>query len=188
MFSPEVEAEITDYAARDVSASVIRKQLEQKYPASEIPSERAIDDRLRKLRPVDPSEPWTLSDATGDDAALVLPVLHELIQRTEGRVMRLTRVEAEWIIRIRKALPRRPAWYAFVTARTYMAATAGAGENTIEEIDAALAFAAWWDGATDDERDDHLARYNVNVVGPPFPPVLDLRGPRDSSGRGRTTK
>lgn len=134
----EVEAEIERLAMKDVSAAVIRKELRKRYEDSDIPKERAIENRLAAVRSSDLSGPWTLQGASGEEAALVLPVLGAVIEETEGRTTQLSRDMTEWIIRIRRAAPDLPPWNAYLFARRYLSAP-----QQTETLDQLLALAPW---------------------------------------------
>lgn len=142
-WSHKVEDAIADLAARDMSASAIREELHNRlhFEWKEIPSERAIDDRLQKLRPRDPADPWRLADGAGHTASLVLPVLAALIEETGGRKTSLTRLEASWIVRVRRARPDLLPWWAYRFARAYVAADLANDDVALAVLDAQLALA-----------------------------------------------
>jgi hypothetical protein len=77
-----------------------------------------------KLAPHDESGPWSLRDATPDEARVVLEVLVDMFERTEGRVW-LTKEVARWIVKIRAASPLLPSIFVYVYARMYQAVGIG---------------------------------------------------------------
>ena len=58
-----------------------------------------IQRMVGKLVPHDESGPWSLRDATPDEARVELEVLVDMFERTEGRVW-LTKEVARWIVKI----------------------------------------------------------------------------------------
>jgi hypothetical protein len=108
------------------------------------PALRTVQDIVAEVVPPDASGEWHLGDATADDAAMVLPVLAAVIERTKGRTTRLTNGEAEWIARVTLAASDIPPWEAYHMARLYLSRT-GSREPT-DALDRALAFAPWRDG------------------------------------------
>jgi hypothetical protein len=81
---------------------------------------------------------WTLADADGDEAALILPVVREAIEHSRRRP---TSAEAEWIARISRACPD------LRDAKTvqYRALVAQQGGADLDRVEALLAFAPWRD-------------------------------------------
>jgi len=82
--------------------------------------------------------------ADPDDAAILLPVLAEVHQATEGQVQSVTRREADWIIRIRRAVADLPGWDAYLLARDYLAR--GERNEDTADLDWYLVMAPWRPG------------------------------------------
>jgi len=138
----EIQVEIERLAYLEVPSAEIEKRLKQKFGEAVAPSLRTIQRLVAKLTPTDPSSPWSLADAEGDDAELILPVLASVIEKTEGERQHLTRAEADWIERIRRAAPDLPPTVElFWLARDYILRTER--EESTADIDAFLAFAPW---------------------------------------------
>ena len=135
------------------SAAAIHHQLEEEaqsgkagFKKVDIPSVRTVQSIVSEYRTRGPSDPWSLTDAQGDEAELVMPVLQEVIEHTDGRLCQLTGVEAEWIAAIRR-IEREPYpdglsfWDIYLLAREYVLLKER-GEPTTG-VDAYLAFTPW---------------------------------------------
>lgn len=131
---PVLEA-IEGLALRGFTPAQIDKELASREMA-DIPTTRTIRRIVADLAPRDPSTPWHLQDAD-DEAALVLPVLAEVIVQSEGRTRTLTRGEADWIARIRRAAPD----YADLFRVYSLARLALSGKP--ERVEYELAFGRW---------------------------------------------
>jgi hypothetical protein len=108
------------------------------------PDPRTVNDWLKKgvVRRPDPSEIWRVSDATAEEARLVLPVLAGVIEHTRGDVRRFTKAQAAWIAKLRHLSDERmPAWRAYVIADAYLWWESHAVDTTF--LDHYLAFANW---------------------------------------------
>ena len=147
-WSPSVVARIKEMAVSEVSAGAIERQLELEagtgeagFGPNDVPSRRTIHDIVVEYTPKDDTDPWELADAEADEAALVLPVLATIIEKTEERRSHVTQAEAQWIVRIRRAAPDLDPWMVYLIALNYMAcAQHGVPHN---HLDAYLAFAPW---------------------------------------------
>lgn len=148
-FDPEILDLIQSLAIdADWSATQVHRKIEETFPGRDIPSLRAVQAWVKKYRPPDPSGPWSLRDADGEMAALVLPALAAVITFSRGNHL-VTRAEAAMIARIRTACPDVPlmpspwgnAWY---LARLYLARENSG--DAASDLDALLAFAPWRDG------------------------------------------
>src|SRR5262245_43915327 len=62
-------------------AQIMRELERQGLPG--LPSLRTFQNHVRRVRPTDPSGPWSLAGAIGDEAAIVLEVLAGVIESTE---------------------------------------------------------------------------------------------------------
>ncbi len=135
------------------SAAAIHHQLEEEaesgnadFRGDDVPSVRTVQSIVSEYRLPGPSDPWSLADAQGDEAELVMPILQEVIEHTEGRVCQLTSAEAEWVAAIRR-LEREPypkglsPWDIYLLAREYVLLKER-GEPTTG-VDAYLAFTPW---------------------------------------------
>ena len=135
------------------SAAGIHHQLEEEaesgkvgFSKGDVPSVRTVQSIVSEYRLPGPSDPWSLADAQGDEAELVMPILQEVIEHTEGRVCQLTSAEAEWIAAIRR-IEREPypqglsPWDIYLLAREYVLLKER-GEPTTG-VDAFLAFTPW---------------------------------------------
>lgn len=104
-----------------------------------VPTLRTVQRIAKEFVPSDESGPWTFNEADPDDAALVLPVLAEVIERTKGHRTEMTRAVAEKVARIRRVAPDLHLWVAYSLAVAYLAKE---GTKT-DDLDAFLAFAPW---------------------------------------------
>ncbi len=128
----------------------IRRMALEGYTAREIYatlngniSLRTIQRRIVELVPP-PGPAWTLAAPDWGKAELVLPVLAEVIERSEGRVREISRDLAKWIVRVRRAAPTIPLWDAYELAVAYQRSAQGAkGALPLAALDAYLAFRPW---------------------------------------------
>lgn len=111
----------------------------------DVPDVRTIQRAVADLRPRDQRGEWRLADATGEEAALVLPVLAAVFEKTEGRRMHISVGEAEWIVRLMTAAPDLPPWEAYQLTRAYIRASET--ESSTDLLDRWFAFAPWRDNA-----------------------------------------
>lgn len=143
-----VVGRIKEMAASELSAGAIHRRLELEASSGEadfgpadVPSRRTIHNIVAEHTPSDDTDPWALADAEADEAALILPVLAAIIEKTEERRSHVTQAQAQWIVRIRRAAPDLNAWMVYHIAMNYMAfAEYGLPHN---HLDAYLGFAPW---------------------------------------------
>jgi hypothetical protein len=113
----------------------------------DVPSRKTIGRIAKAARPPAPTTPgdaWSLKDASADEAALVLPVLAEVIERSQGHIRTLPRDLATWIVRVRRAAPTLPPWDAYELGVEYRRAELGMkGALPMSALDAYLAFRPW---------------------------------------------
>ena len=147
--APAVVRRLEDLAIADVSAAAIHGQLQRdahsgsyEFGPQDVPSLRTVQDVVNELRGLDTSGSWTIADARdGEEARLVLETLAAVIEATEGKRREITRGEAAWVIRIRRAAPDLHPWEAFRLARTYLRLEERGEPSGF--LDAFLAFAPW---------------------------------------------
>jgi len=84
---------------------------------------------------------WSLADADAEDAALVLPVLAEMVKQGYGPRVHLNNEVAEWIVRVRLAAPDIPPSWALVVALNYWRLVKE--REPTHGLDEMLAFAPW---------------------------------------------
>ncbi len=144
---PDIKKALDHLAADDTAtAAGIHRALERQFGAGVL-SVKTVQAMVRRVRRRRSSRPWTMADATADEAAAVLPVLGELL-RSSGELGRwaertLTADEAAWIVKLRRAVPDLPPPDTLRFARRYLA-RAAAGEPTLD-LDRALATGGWRD-------------------------------------------
>ena len=143
---PEVLAYIAGRAlATDSNALAIHAAAETHFkghveqPA--VPSARTVQAIVKQYRPPDPSTAWSLADAEEDEGRLVLPVIAELAERTQGARRYITNAEADWIVRVRRAALSLEPWQAFQIAALYRAKQARS--ESLVDLDLYLALSVW---------------------------------------------
>ncbi len=127
-YPEEMRERVADQAAIEPrwSAAEMRRWLVREY-ADEVdedalPSARTLIEWLREDRSRSRSAPWSLGKQRDPkDAALVLRVLREVIERTEGKVQTITEDEARWLVRVIHARGDLQPWAAYRFARRYAA-------------------------------------------------------------------
>jgi len=140
----DIEDEIRRQALKGQPPNEITRTLElDPRFADRAPSLRTVQRYVKKFTAKDTSEPWTWAEADGEEAALVLPVLGAVMERTEGRVTHFTKEQAKWVAKVRGAAPDLDAWYAWGVAMAYRVAAEEGGEADRASLDALLAFAPW---------------------------------------------
>ena len=117
------------------------------------PAPRTISKYARQVSPPDPSGEWSMLDEDEEDAALILPVLGELL--TMDRGLRLTNAEADLLVRIGRATDRRLSGIERLRfARLYLAAKADKADT--REVDRELA--SWPGESLAELLDDYYRR------------------------------
>jgi len=119
-----VRRRITQLVAEypDASAATIRGYLERDPECADaLPGARTVEVLVKQARPADASGRWSFALDEQDLARWVLPVLADVIEVTKGRRRTLTVQEADWVARIRRAIPNLPGWEAYQLARLFMA-------------------------------------------------------------------
>jgi len=116
---------------------------ESRDTGTRVLSLRTTQKIVKEARHRDLSGRWELPDADDDGAAaLILDVLAAVIEETEGRRQYLTKMEAAWVTRIRRAAPDLPPSFdTYRLARFYMAREHW--QMPSPDLDALLAFAPW---------------------------------------------
>jgi hypothetical protein len=127
------------------SAPEIKRLLLEEIGVS--PSERTLQ-KMVKWASVTPAEPWTLADADRDEIALIAPVWAVALE--SGR--RLTKGEADWIVRVRTAAPDLPPGDVWGMAGLYATESVFVTQGLRDAFDAVIAFAPW-------RSKDHAERY-----------------------------
>lgn len=136
---PELEELVAQWSIAGRSGPWIEEQLERRFPEERRPTLRTIQDIAKRTTARVDSDPWSLGDTEMDaaDAALVLPVLRVYADDGKGTIPGVTKLEAEWIVRVRRAAPDITPGQVYYYARRYIAARA-AGEST-HQLDRRLA-------------------------------------------------
>jgi hypothetical protein len=122
------------------TATQIATHLAEEFP--DVPQPGAIREWIEKgIIKYEPTEPWTFVDSDPDDAALILPALRAWIEWSQGRYGPISKPQAEWIVRIRRAAPDIPPGEAAIRA-----------QGPARDLEAYLAWAPW-------RGPDHAAAY-----------------------------
>jgi hypothetical protein len=141
----ETLAVITDLAERQgVDGVQIAKHLEELVkegtPGIETVHPRTIQKITRKVKYVDPSGPWRLTDPEPVvDAAVVMRVLGDVVFMTNGRRRYFTKAEAVLISKIGGMNPFAPGFHVFTLAREYIRRQER--DEPTEDLDMVVAFA-----------------------------------------------
>jgi hypothetical protein len=102
-------------------ATQIYRELERlgllDHPHSPL-TQRTVQRRVSALKRRDTSGPWSFTDADPDEARLVLDVLLDTHQWTDGRVW-LSKEVAHWVTRVRSASPAIPLAWAYLFGLHY---------------------------------------------------------------------
>lgn len=105
------------------------------------PDTRTIDRIARQEGGRDPSAPWSLLRATPTEAALVPPVLAEIVSLSAGERTYLTENEARWIALVRRAAPDLLPLQVFEVVYAYLGREQKGRD--MRDLDAFLSFAPW---------------------------------------------
>lgn len=124
----------------------IHRRLPGLLGTNDVPTLRTVQNIARQVTPRDTSEDWGVATDASEDAAVLLPFLASITERTDGRIRRLTRNEAAMVARLLRAVPDLPAETAFRLARDYLGRMEH-GQDAAD-LDAFLAFAPWRDEAS----------------------------------------
>ncbi|HYI66325.1 MAG TPA: hypothetical protein VEW95_05340 [Candidatus Limnocylindrales bacterium] len=100
-----------------------------------VPSLRTIAAMAAELRPRDAGDVWTVGESDPAEAALVLPVLAELI--AVGNMTSVTRQTGRWIAVLRRIVPDMPTLDVLVFAARYQAAAASGDSTYLIDLDLA---------------------------------------------------
>lgn len=138
-----VQEKIEVLALRRRSAKQIYDQLseDEDIDPDDLPTLRTVERIVNDVRPRDTSAPWSLADSDADNVPAVLETLAAVIEFTEGRVTHLTRAQATWIARIRRAAPDLALWRVYLVAMMYQKEEEKNADAS--GLDAYLAFAPW---------------------------------------------
>jgi hypothetical protein len=122
----------------------IANELRDRLPEEEShPDERTIRSWVRRWGS-DQSGPWLIGDPEADPSVLV-PLLADLIEQTEGNVTALTTDEARMLTRLLSALPDMPPFAAYDWTVAYLAAR---DHEPLDGLMHYLAFAPWRDNGS----------------------------------------
>jgi len=176
----DVEDEIRRLALMNWTAAQISRELEKRPDfVGRVPQDRTMRRAVRWYRPDDTSGWWSVAEADPEDAALVLPVLAEGIERSGGWWQRFSKDLAGWIVKVRLAAPDMPPVWALQVAFSYW--SHGRHDEPSDNLDTMLAFAPWRDQS-------HLRRYllAVKMFHPDWFELFDVDGavPRIRLARG----
>ena len=136
------DATLHAHKAKDIEAQLHQMTRDGRLPSgATVPNLRTIQRIVAEHRPPDPTMAWRVADASGEDAALILPVLAHVVSLTEGRETEITQAAATWVLRLRRAVPDLaipPLWH---LVRRYISREASKKPAT--DLDLLLAFAPW---------------------------------------------
>lgn len=114
----------------------------QFFKKDNLPSLRTIRRVVNDVRIEDSSGTWGIKDADAEGARLVLDTLAYVILESQGKKCTLTRTEADWVLRVRKAAPDASPRTVWMLAREYMRLE-GRGIANTAPLDQYLALKPW---------------------------------------------
>jgi hypothetical protein len=142
-----------------VSAPTIHAELQVLFPKS-YPSLRTVQRLVAWHRGADdPSGPWKILEAPPAHVAAVLPILAEVIKRSEGRTTTVTQAEAGAIVRVQAVAPSLDPHTVYFLAAIYVSRTAHA--QSTADLDLYLGFQPWLSHERLVDYEDALARSGV---------------------------
>jgi hypothetical protein len=106
-----------------------------------LPNRRTVERRWKARQPKTPTAPWSLSDAPGDDARLVLETIGCLIEYTAGTRSGVAVAEAAWIVRLGRAAPELSPMERWHLAQEYLERESE--KVPTDDLDALMALAPW---------------------------------------------
>jgi len=137
---------VEDLARQGRTPAEIERELQSRaekgeFDAAWIPRRRTLQRDVKRVRPPDPSGLWTFSSDEEEGAAFVLATLSVVIDRTRGRVTRLSNGTANWLQAIHAVAPELDHWTAFTLASMYQARS----DRNLDwdDLDAWLAYGPW---------------------------------------------
>jgi len=144
----ELQAKIEGWALEGRSASDIERLLaEAGVHPWERPSRRTIQRIVHEAKVLDRSGPWSLADAEGDDATVILPVYRAYLNITamsEPRMAKpwfLTKAQARWIVKVARATSDLGPINIYRLARAYLGREVR--QQPMYDLDALIAFTPW---------------------------------------------
>jgi hypothetical protein len=122
----------------------IHRELSKK--GGDVPVLRTIQRYVEHLRPADPSEAWELGADLTDfgvvldrtDTKLLLDVLAAAHRETEGRIERLTRGEAAWVVHVGRGDLGLASWDVYQVALRFRALELGGFQRDVLTLNLAL--------------------------------------------------
>lgn len=197
-FNNDVRTTADEALRTGMSPQELLRKLNDDFDEADVPALRTLQDWAQRYQPVDPSEYWSLRDTdSGAHARPVLDALGELIERAEGRPVGITRVEADYLMRVSRAQSDIPPWIGYTFARHYVRRAEAGLPAT--DIDAFLAIRPWaneaafarlqwmWDAGTSNftppsseriEGGDRRASFAADI----YQALVELLGPADYTG------
>ncbi|MBI2863137.1 MAG: hypothetical protein HYX94_01055 [Chloroflexi bacterium] len=106
-----------------------------------MPSQRSVQRVVKDTLPHDTSEAWSLAQDEGPDTGLILETLAAAMEGSEGLIRHLTSAQANWIKRVRRAVPDLRPWVAYQVAVDFQ--KCAETKQDTSDLDAFLAFAPW---------------------------------------------
>lgn len=144
--NPKVQARIERLAVEGLTpAQIERRLIDEGIHIAEQPSRRTLQRIVQAARIKDTSGAWSLADAEGDEAEVILPVLRAYLNlvslNDRARDLFLTKAEAKWIVKVRRAAPSLHVFDVYFLARAYLVRESRRQETF--DLDALLAFEPW---------------------------------------------
>jgi hypothetical protein len=140
--SVEVQRTVQELVLLGYGKAQVYRELERLKLIDEgsSPSKSTIDRLVDRLKPADPSDPWSAMDSSANDAQLLLDVVAHVFQRTAGRVWPTTDL-ANWVVRVRERAPTVPVDWAYALGLAYQ--WSQTHKREIRSLDLTLAMEPW---------------------------------------------
>ena len=139
----DVDLEIENLSGQGFGASQIESELDRSGKfAGRIPHVRTIRRRIAQIAE-DTSGAWRMSEASGEEAAFVLPYIAHRAAISQGQSTQVTISEAKWIVRLRRIFPKMRLGMFSNLVREYNRREVEKRDTTT--LDLLLGFAPWKD-------------------------------------------
>lgn len=147
------------------SPGQIHAHIEEKYGEG-VANLRTVQRIAKSLTPRDATEEFSAGDAASPEAAWVYECLAYIAQKSDGRVLSLSKREASWIIRVRRITAVTPV-RTLEMAREFMLRE-DQGADTVD-LDLWLAFAKVVNDCESDDRAESWATIHADLHARSFP-------------------
>ena len=155
----DVDREIENLWRQGFGAASIHKELVRSGKfVGRTPQVRTIRRRITQFAE-DTSGGWQMSEASGEEAASVLPYIAHIADMSSGRITRVTNCEAKWVVRLRQVFPEMGPVVFSDVVREYNRRELEKADTTT--LDLLLGFAPWYSDTEEDAFRDEKAFFKV---------------------------